>query len=52
MILSRTHFERAWRWACGRGMHNTNCEQQSFYQLNRLYQQTQRLLVSQFVRLA
>jgi len=37
MILHRTNFERAWRWAYRRGMHNANYERQSFYQLNRLY---------------
>jgi len=46
------HFKRAQPWASGAARNNANYEQQSFYQLNKLYQHTQELPVSSFVRLA
>ena len=49
MILHRTHFKRARPWASGAGRNNANYEQQSFYQLNKLYQHAQRLIASSFV---
>jgi hypothetical protein len=52
MILHRTHFKRARPWASGAGRNNAKYEQQSFYQLNNVYQHTQELPVISFVRLA
>ena len=41
MILHRTHFGPRSDRLAGEGCNNAKYEQQSFYQLNRLYQHTQ-----------